>query len=464
MSTTSPSSRRRSDLNCLPSTVKSHIARLCADADRSLASTLELLRKTATTDILNALGDFDERRNGTAIGNLFCVSKEWSAIAAPFRFEKLNLKQFQSAIFAMRIVHLRGQHFKEISLVEASLPDHVQLVGLTPQLPNIATISTSDFRVAATSRRPYIEMDSDEAAYLENGIKNLFERVEHVSLHLKTVEALPNLLSATARGRLTRLSLHLEKPTGFSAFLETLVDLRSLDRLDLDFAGIFRTLDKQLTTLLAPDVSPAVLDFVSLFAPTLSHLALIFTSYRVHFVPQTPQGAVGLSGPFPHLEGLVLEGDAAALEGPLSSLTDENMPSSKKLVYLPDELPPATERRSGEPPIPTARRLIPLDHLVFHPIKPVPSTLDLKQLPVAQLPTKKLHRGQAAYRGVLSYSRGPAQPAASEFEVVKGKVQTTLKFLRSWRKRAKSQQDAASLVKMARALCDVELERIAHEA
>lgn len=396
--------------------------------------------------------------------------------------QKLNLKQFQSAIFAMRIVHLRGQHFKEISLVEASLPDHVQLVGLTPHLPNIAAIATSDFRVVATSRRPYIEMDQDEATYLENGIKNLFERVEHVSLHLKTVEALPNLLSATARGRLTRLSLHLAKPTGFSAFLETLVDLRSLDRLDLDFAGTFRTLDKQLTTLLAsaatagelpklrqlilssPDVSPAVLDFVSLFAPTLSHLALIFTSYRVHFVPQTPQGAVGLSGPFPHLEGLVLEGDAAALEGPLSSLTDEHMPSLKKLVYLPDELPPATERRSGEPPIPTARRLIPLDHLVLHPIKPVPSTLDLKQLPVAQLPTKKLHRGQAAYRGVLSYSRGPAQPAASEFEVVKGKVQTTLKFLRSWRKRAKSQQDAASLVKMARALCDVELERIAHEA
>lgn len=72
---------RRVSLDSLPTEVKAHIARLCAEQYATLKEKLDQL-----TDVRDAVTHFRKANTMTSLGSLFRSSKEWATICAPFRF------------------------------------------------------------------------------------------------------------------------------------------------------------------------------------------------------------------------------------------------------------------------------------------------------------------------------------------------------------------------------------------
>lgn len=384
----------------------------------------------------------------------------------------------------MRIAHTHGQHFREVKLLGAKLCDFIILAPLLPFLPNVTKIWVSDFRPAALRLLDPIELDERELTHLETTITAILTRAEHIVAHVNATDVLQTLVPEAARSRLLRLSVILSDAAACSAFFDLLPSLCALTELHIHFSCDITTLDAELSSALAtglsvdsalpplrvlevasPDVAPPLLDFVSLFAPTLERIVFEAGSYSLPFRPQNPTGSSSFTGPFPKLDSLSLCGDAAALEGPLGDITDDNMPLLKTLVYFPDRLPAQPERRAGESSIPAPHRIIPLQVLgVYTAEYPKDRTL-LEKLPISSVPTDKLKLDRNLYEDVLWYSRSPAEsPGDFDFADVEDTVKDAIDYLRTWTERAKVQRDTASLVKMAGALCQVELEKIAYDA
>ncbi|POY73808.1 hypothetical protein BMF94_3349 [Rhodotorula taiwanensis] len=443
--------RRRVDLNCLPANVKTHIARLCAKQDRALKDGLSFLHQTERGTLADLIASFERDKRGASIRGLYCASKEWSSIAAPFRFNSLDVKGLRSPVFQMRLAHTHGQHFREVKLLGAKLCDFIILAPLLPFLPNVTKIWVSDFRPAALRLLDPIELDERELTHLETTITAILTRAEHIVAHVNATDVLPTLVPEAARSRLLRLSVILSDAAACSAFFDLLPSLALPPLRVLEVAS--------------PDVAPSLLDFMSLFAPTLEQIFFKAASYSLSFRPQIPTGSTSFVGPFPKLATLSLFGDAAALEGPLGGICDDNMPLLKTLVYFPDRLPAQPERRAGEPFIPAPHRIIPLQVLgVYTAEYPKDRTL-LEKLPISSVPMAQQKLDRNFYEDVLWYSQSPAEsPGDFDFADVEETDKDAIDYLRTWTERAKVQRDTASLVRIARALCQVELERIAYEA
>jgi hypothetical protein len=78
-------------LTSLPTEIKIRIARICRDQDHAARDTFNEAANrfdTETSRGVSAYDDGDEApsRYISTVGSLFCLSREWHAIAAPIRF------------------------------------------------------------------------------------------------------------------------------------------------------------------------------------------------------------------------------------------------------------------------------------------------------------------------------------------------------------------------------------------
>lgn len=382
----------------------------------------------------------------------------------------------------MRVAHLRGENFTEVDLRDAPLDDLIVFVGALPLLTNLRTVHVSDFRSAVVNRDAYASprVDDVERACMVSAMKALLSRAHRISLDKIGLSVVSAILATDVLARIQDLQLVFSNYVGLRSIDKLLSSLGALKRLDIRFPHDIGQLDAELSLrparqpgdtfpalrslrLVAPDIAPSVLQFASQFAPSLEDLELRFEYYDAEFEPQDPAGINGLIGPFPLLKKLTLEGNSDALDGPLASTDDTTMPALCEILFKPSRLFSEGVRRGQEPVLPDLGRDSPLDLMTVHPS--YGSLEGLAGSEFSQIATRELRTPDNFYSATLAYSRSTAvQTQDVEFDDVEAAVSSTIEFLSGWLERATINKDTASLVKMARALCQVELERIAYEA
>lgn len=98
MSSSTPSSEAvrppRASLDSLPTELKKRIVELCAEQDERFKQWThhfeEQVEQSAGLEMAGELDDLVRNvthRQQSSIGSLFCLSRQWSELAAPFRFK-----------------------------------------------------------------------------------------------------------------------------------------------------------------------------------------------------------------------------------------------------------------------------------------------------------------------------------------------------------------------------------------
>ncbi|BGP14051.1 hypothetical protein JCM10213_002346 [Rhodosporidiobolus nylandii] len=309
-------------LERLPAEVKSRIAELCAQQDKRLKETWAALEAHAVAalpaaDELLALVRH-QRGKPTSLGSLFCASRVWSEIAAPFRFRSLKASRTTAPAFRFRIATLRARHFTHIDLDKSLPPDLDALLSLLPLFVSIKSLALHEQPAEhllgaswslTTSSRDW----HAQKAFTKQTLRDLLSRVEALILHPSNAAQVNSVLAAAPR--VLSLELHC---SGLNAAAPSAVQLpSSLRRLAIislsprDFPStlcvparppLLESLTWQGTAL-----PPSFIPFAGSFAASLCSLAIEVRS--------NSGGTYGVDGfeedpCFPSLTELRLAGDA----------------------------------------------------------------------------------------------------------------------------------------------------------
>ncbi|GAA5991855.1 hypothetical protein JCM10908_002238 [Rhodotorula pacifica] len=470
-------------LGTLPDEIKSYIARVCAQQDAAVREAFEDASKRFATGDRLTLDNIAraQKAETSSLGTLFQVSKEWARLAAPFRFRTLTVKKMNDERFRLGVLHLRGHNLVEVDLTGATPNDLVTFAGIYPLLPAIKRVKVDEYmlKLQHFSLTDYARMCAAKS------IRNLLDSAVHVTFSMSDpLEAFAHL-DEVSLDQADSLCLELRCSAKLSSCLWRTFELvPKLSRLELSLKGDFDEVDSNLfqdvvdsmadaytfhrsaldyrppltsLVLKVPDISPAVLQFASSFARTLQSLSVEVEHYDPTFLTDALDGPVGFIGTFERLTSLTLRGDLNALRGPLGSITDRRFPALKELHYLPYSYnTPISPRRPGEPAIKTPQRVLFLDKITSYNLKG-----SLERVYQLTLPPEELVLEPPLYPTLLKYPRPIPE---HEVQNLAYDLQKTLSFLNDWHARAVSQSDSTSLARMAQALGQVDLERIAYQA
>ncbi|BGP52271.1 hypothetical protein JCM10450v2_008242 [Rhodotorula kratochvilovae] len=275
----------RVKLDDLPSEVKTRIVELCAEQDERFQEW------TAAVKAMGAMkAELAEirRSHGRSLGALFCTSKGWSEMAAPFLFTTLVASKSTSMAFCCSVAFRRFQHFTKLVLDAVPTSTLDSLVPVLRNLTNVRELSIHhsffDYGFKDATTRDYFSFWTAGRTRREAGVDALGVLVcqaSTIALRLATSSQVNAVIVRTEA--LTSLRLALDSfANSASKLLELLQLVPSLQKLHL--SGSHDTtvvvpdptpagLPKLVSlTLEAPNIHPDFLSVARLFADDLMYL------------------------------------------------------------------------------------------------------------------------------------------------------------------------------------------------
>lgn len=365
-------------LTSLPTEVKIRIARMCRDQDHAARDTFNEAANRFDTETSRGVSAYDDGDEGpsryiSTVGSLFCLSREWHAIAAPIRFhvsgfcsghsdgrgtdnaprmQRLHLSDLIDPVFPYAIGPRYGHVVHEIYLDEM-YDDTGSLPNLMSALPYLTNLKEAHLpSVDELARRMSDEVGVDWTDALQLPAEAAFARViaiaQHVEIpasayydtlrlcrgaHLRSLRVgIPalarrdHLMSALAAcPALTELLIHFQERASMPFFLNKNVEQSKASPPPLTIRRL---------TILAYGARPELFDFIGLFAPTLTFLRIMFL-FEGGNGNTSSRGTGGFppSMTFPQLEDLELNGCDEHISSCLASATINVMPAIRSVLW-----------------------------------------------------------------------------------------------------------------------------------
>ncbi|BGP44016.1 hypothetical protein JCM10450v2_008233 [Rhodotorula kratochvilovae] len=336
----------RVKLDDLPTEVKTRIVELCAEQD-------ERFREwTAAVEAMGAMKDGIveiRKSHGRSLGALFCTSRDWSAVAAPFVFTTLVASKSASMVFRCSVAFRRHQHFRKLVLDQVPKSTLDSLVPVLRNLTNVHDISIHHSVFA------YIFKSADTRGYISfaglgetlrdasaNAFAILVPRASTIALRLATFSQVKTVIVRAKALTSLRLALDSFADSG-SKLIELLRLVPSLQKLHLS--------GSHDTTVVVPDPTPAGLPkLVSLtleapnIRPDFLSVAHLFADNLVYLRIDAPYNheadvwKANLDGiVFTRLERVELVGYDNCVISILEAITPSAFPSLTHVRFMFDE-------------------------------------------------------------------------------------------------------------------------------
>ncbi|BGP06211.1 hypothetical protein JCM10049v2_002030 [Rhodotorula toruloides] len=338
----------RTTINDLPTEVKTRIAEYCDEQDERSTKwlmRLSLLWKTGPIELRrrleHALAETADRHQ-RSVGRLFCLSKEWSQIAAPFRFKNLSTLRMSDPVFQYVVGPLRSQHFTTLAL-ETTPNEQTEAVLLA----NLALHNLKEVKVDGVWFRNVVNTSYTVKPFSRALLGKLLSKAEF--LHLSAVncihvEELVKQIPSLRRLRLTLDTSSAWSHTVLSGVLAACPHLEELDFISIteggfDFTPVLaarqdiRAKWPALSSLsYEGDISGSFLAFAECFGNSLQHLTIHARAFE-----DTEDGPQLVNECFPRLTKLVLQGSDASSVPILDSLRPRHAPQLQTIVYEESE-------------------------------------------------------------------------------------------------------------------------------
>ncbi|GAA6026816.1 hypothetical protein JCM8097_005882 [Rhodosporidiobolus ruineniae] len=355
MSSSTPSSEAvrppRASLDSLSTELEKRIVELCAEQDETLRNwterVLELNPRTVHVD--SSVPDLVRSVRAAhpqTLGTLFCLSREWSTIAAPYRFKTLKASRAGHPVLQFALAPRRGHLFNHLELDSSSSPELSSLLLLLPNFTKIRRITFHDKPLVSTLRELGLDSPPDvnsTSSYVGALIRQLLRTASALDLHLKNSWRILEMVKHAPA--LTALALDLRRVDfPFSALKKVLNEARGLRSLELHLAeddDFDLELELDLAGAVAdPDPLPALQTLVlhAYRAPdTFFTFAAAFSASLVCleldlYPDETSYDLPGLEPHvFPALTSLRLVGSFSNAETFMASCTPTTLPALESL-------------------------------------------------------------------------------------------------------------------------------------
>ncbi|GAA5991910.1 hypothetical protein JCM10908_002267 [Rhodotorula pacifica] len=341
----------KASLNSLPTEIKTRIAQMCYEQDRRLVEENDSLMDDAEAmsiwhpDMTEAVSDRETKDPECvqSLRSLFCCSREWSDITAPFRFQELTCVVGARPEFKYLIAPKYGHHFKRLDFQFLSGPSMFDLLEALSRLPGPFDV------MIAPPLEDVIELIENELEespleplvsklYITNTIRRIVQLAAHVKI---CSDGYMYTLPLCGGSCITRLDLDVG-PSGSLATLFSAVEAcTALSHLSMTILGSVRIMDIGLgrspvyrtRSLKHLDIrvvtSPASLHQVlSFFSPSLQDLMIALPYW---YGPATADFATELH--FPQLRSLTIEGSACVSRVFLQTATRQLLPVLEELFW-----------------------------------------------------------------------------------------------------------------------------------
>ncbi|GAA5963422.1 hypothetical protein JCM8115_001221 [Rhodotorula mucilaginosa] len=343
-------------LTSLPTEIKIRIARMCRDQDHAARDTFNEAANrfdTETSRGVSAYDDGDEApsRYISTVGSLFCLSREWHAIAARIRFRRLHLSHLVDPVFPYAIGPRYGHVVHEIYL--DMYDDTGSLRNLMSALPYLSNLKEARLpSVDELARRMGDEVGCDWTNALQLPAEAAFARVIGIAQQVEIpASAYYDTLKLCRGANLRSLRVGVPPLARRDQLMFALAACPALTELRIKFearASMPFFLNKNFQqskaspppstirrlTILAYGARPELFDFIGLFSPSLTTLRIMFLSEGGNG-DASSRGSGGFppSTTFPQLEELELNGCDKHISSCLASATINVMPALKTFLY-----------------------------------------------------------------------------------------------------------------------------------
>ncbi|GAA5991914.1 hypothetical protein JCM10908_002269 [Rhodotorula pacifica] len=324
----SSTERSSPTLTSLPTEIKIRIARMCRDQDMIADVTFSELAYSSDVTGLSlraySLDENDRIRYRPTLSTLFCTSREWHAIAAALRFERLRLKKIADPMFPFTIGPRYGHLVHQVDLYsfDGDGPLLRNLLAGLAALPNIQTVTLPSLNSYAT--RLMAEVGYDWADATRRAVETAFRRLIQSASDI-TVEIMGynNTLALCAGSHIRRLEIRVSPGSTADPLVAAINACPGLDELKLcidsrvsvpAFLGdvdSLQTLSQRAIKRLyleASSNSPSLHRFIGLFASNLVFLGLVHSDPSPEPASEDRHQGFAKSISFPQLHTLEVSG------------------------------------------------------------------------------------------------------------------------------------------------------------
>ncbi|GAA6026827.1 hypothetical protein JCM8097_005888 [Rhodosporidiobolus ruineniae] len=307
MSSSTPSSEAvlppRATLDSLPTELKKRIVELCAEQDeRFRESTKYLDEQLVESDNISLAPELDDlvgslkRQYVASVGALFRLSKQWSELAAPFRFKTIKASQGDKSVFQFVVGPLRGHHFTRLELDPVSPTSMSAFLPFLRVLTNIQHVTVHQTSLDGAigqhgTLTNYVYAYGEARAFAAQHLRRIIAASRSLDLVLSNdVQVRHFIVNMPTLRRLCLDIQHLRAPTAVLAvvlkhasaleWLEVRLSTEAaLPAIDFTLAGLPLCPPPALTALTFHGASPPPWFFTcaALFSTTLRRLE-IFSS------------------------------------------------------------------------------------------------------------------------------------------------------------------------------------------
>ncbi|BGP52243.1 hypothetical protein JCM10450v2_008214 [Rhodotorula kratochvilovae] len=347
-----PTASPRVTLDNLPTEVKIRIAELCAEQDERFE---EWTAAVEDMDDTEGLLDRVQAHHGRTLGALFCLSKEWSDIVAPLRFQVLKVSRTDEVEFQFWISYTRIHFFTTLILDEASpaifdsfLPIFSRLCVKSVDIePPFFNHSFSNVAVAQRSISSELGLSLPRRLGMQ-AFRRLISTVASLTLRFEGEELIKSVLQHTS-DTLAALRLDLSATkTSVTAAVRLIARLPSLTtlQLDLDASSRLPIDPSTLRALDLPNLGKITMTRAESFEDAVAFAALFSRSVRAIHIEVSGSSVVTNSERedmhaivFGQLSSLTLVGREDALEPFAPFLTPHSFPALRILHIEGRRLP-----------------------------------------------------------------------------------------------------------------------------
>ncbi|BGP47506.1 hypothetical protein JCM10450v2_003361 [Rhodotorula kratochvilovae] len=321
-------------LSALPTELKSRIVRICAEQDEQVSRLLDALKKQGVRESL--VNDVREDHPGT-VRSLFEVSREWSALTAPYRFRVLKTSRVGDFVYRFRIAQHRAVLVEEIVCDEMPGAGFDTFLHTLPRMKQLRKlVIDEDFLDLAIGFSEPLDVTAAMPSSIpEEAVARLVEALQIVSsldLRLVTRSRRLDILEPAHNLRSLRLDFTTSSPSAdhLDAILTSIPAVTELSlvsrRWSTNVASVVPHPSAPFPALhtlsfTAQSIRPSVFGLISQFSSTLKTLSLDISQ------PLRNQANVPDTAPFPVLTRLALSGRDEAYASLAGFFTPTRLPS-----------------------------------------------------------------------------------------------------------------------------------------
>ncbi|GAA6057497.1 hypothetical protein JCM3770_000586 [Rhodotorula araucariae] len=465
-------------LGALPAELKAQIVRHCFHQDGEVALLLTSLGQQRHD--AKALEELRIDHSGT-VKNLFEVSREWSALAAPYRFRVLKSSKAHSNIFRFAIARLRASHFREVVLDSCPANAIDLFINVLLQLNQVDTMTIEEKFCSSTfgglELPRYRSVFETDTAAVARAVRTTLRKMASLNLRCTSTRLCRSIIKASHCLRSLRVDFGSVPPAHerLSWLLERLPPVEELALAADNWRGSASALVVRSDKL--PDLRSLSVAGSGAEAVTFALVAHFAANLKVLKIDMdiSARGrqyhAFTPSCMFPSLEELHLAGYEHALDQVVEPLSPHRLPRLEILQF---------EMRDGIFHVGNLARL------VWSLADALPRTLKTLRLLAHRAPLhawelREPELWRASGIDVRFSLLAHTEPFPVMLDVpgwrdhyADGDIDTTddlsavadktVDFLAAWRDRARASGDGVELARLASVLQRAEIERVVRDA